>query len=153
MTAIGLSRPQAGVPRNAPLAEQVTLDLADIQSFVLYPVAFPFARFGFWRVPSIEAGRQFVASLVPLVTNAVHTGRPHDDRKPSELTLGFTFDGLAAVGVPWRSLASFAPEFQDGMKARAVDFRDELLVFCSELWLDEFHEHVLLDLPFIDVLC
>ena len=122
MTAIGLSRPQAGVPRNAPLAEQITLDLADIQSFVLYPVAFPFARFSFWRVPSVDAGRQFVASLIPMVTNAVHTGRPHDDRKPSELTVGFTFDGLAAVGVPWRSLATFAPEFQEGMKARAVEF-------------------------------
>jgi Dyp-type peroxidase family len=122
MTTLALSRPQAGVPRAAHLAEPVTLDLADIQSFVLYPVAFPFARFSFWRVPTVEAGRRFVDDLVPMVTNAVHSGRPHDDRKASEVTVAFTHDGLAAVGVPARSLASFSPEFQDGMQARAVQF-------------------------------
>lgn len=122
MTPLALSRPQAGVPRAAHLAEPITLDVEDIQSFVLYPVAFPFARFSFWRVPSVEAGRRFLDAIVPMVTNAVHSRCPHEDRKPSEVTVAFTCDGLAAVGVPARSVASFSPEFQAGMRSRAVEF-------------------------------
>jgi Dyp-type peroxidase family len=119
MSTIPLSRPQAAAYRNP---DPVTLDLADIQSYVLYPVAFPFARFHFFHVPNAAAGRAFVRAVTPMVTNATHSGMPHEDRKASELTLSFTHDGLAAVGVPPRSLASFPLDFQQGMKARADEF-------------------------------
>ena len=122
MSIIALSRPQAGVPVDKPLADAVTLDLADIQSLVLYPVAFPFGRFCYFRFPEMQAARAFVSTLVPLVTNATHSGRPHADRKASEVTVAFTHDGLAAAGIPGRSLASFSAEFQQGMKARAGTF-------------------------------
>ena len=154
MSTLALSRPQAGVPLDPRLANPVTLDLADIQSFVLYPVSFPFARFLFWRVPSVDAGRRFLAALVPMVTNAEHTGRPHDDRKPSEVTVAFTFDGLAACGVPWRSLATFSPEFQEGMKARAVEFLVDHGESHPERWeriWDKGNIHVLVAIQTTDI--
>ena len=114
MTTTAHSRLQAGDP--------VTLDLADIQSYVLYPVAFPYARFSFFQVPGVEAGRQFVRALATMVTNAMHSGRPYEERKESEVTVAFTHDGLAAIGVPARSLVSFPLEFQQGMKARAEQY-------------------------------
>ena len=37
----------------------------------------------------------------------------------TSLTVAFTFQGLRALGVPAASLDSFAPEFRQGMAARA----------------------------------
>src|SRR3954471_17074470 len=122
MSSIALSRPQAGVPVAKRLADPVTLDLADIQSLVLYPVAFPFTRFSYFKFSDRESARAFLTTLAPLVTNAIHTGQPHEDRKASEVTVAFTHDGLAAAGLPGRSLATFSAEFQQGMKARAATF-------------------------------
>ena len=41
-------------------------------------------------------------------------------RPESTLNVAFTYGGLKALGVPPRSLASFAPEFRQGMLARAA---------------------------------
>ena len=38
--------------------------------------------------------------------------------------MAFTFQGLVALGVPQASLDSFAPEFREGMAARAADLGD-----------------------------
>ena len=38
--------------------------------------------------------------------------------------MAFTYRGLDALGVPQDSLETFAPEFQQGMAARAVDLGD-----------------------------
>ena len=39
-------------------------------------------------------------------------------------TVAFTYHGLKQLGVPQESLDSFAPEFQQGMAARAADLGD-----------------------------
>ncbi len=45
--------------------------------------------------------------------------------KPAScFNLGFTYDGLKALGVPNASLASFAPEFKAGIARRAVKIND-----------------------------
>lgn len=118
MTTTALSRPQA----DGRLADPPTLDLADIQSYVLYPIAFPYARFSFFHVPGVEAGRRFASALTPMVTNAMRSVGLHEARKALEVTVAFTHEGLAAAGVPARSLASFPLEFQQGMKARAEQY-------------------------------
>ena len=122
MTSIALSRPQATLARDSRVADPVTLDLADIQSIVLYPVSFPFVRFFFFTFSDVSSARELLSRLVPLVTNAMHSGRPHEARKASEVTVALTHAGLAGAGVSARSLSSFSPEFQQGMKARAADF-------------------------------
>ncbi len=40
------------------------------------------------------------------------------------ITVGFTYHGLEALGVPQDSLQSFAPEFREGMAARATELGD-----------------------------
>ncbi len=40
------------------------------------------------------------------------------------ITVAFTYQGLKALGVPQQSLDSFAPEFQQGMAARAAELGD-----------------------------
>ncbi|MEP6690182.1 MAG: dyp-type peroxidase [Gemmatimonadaceae bacterium] len=99
----------------------VTLDLSDIQSFVLYPVGFPYARFSFFHVGDSLGGRAFVGALAELVSNAslpeFRDGKPVP--KPREVSVAFTYRGLAALGVPDHSLHSFPHDFTQGMRARA----------------------------------
>ena len=40
------------------------------------------------------------------------------------LTVAFTYQGLRVLGVPQESLDSFAPEFRQGMAARAAELGD-----------------------------
>jgi Dyp-type peroxidase family len=107
-----------------PPERAVSLELADIQSFVLYPVGFPFARFAFFRVGAGAGGRSFVGAIADLVSNAslpqFRDGKPVP--KPSEVSIAFTYDGLAALEVPQRSLRSFPVEFAQGMRARAREY-------------------------------
>jgi Dyp-type peroxidase family len=92
-----------------------TLDLADIQGNVLrgYPWH-PFARFMLYRIGSAERGREFLKQLLPLITPG------ECGRLPDKTTnVGITFPGLRALALPFESLASFPPDFQQGMRARA----------------------------------
>src|SRR4051794_17064557 len=47
------------------------------------------------------------------------SSRTSDSGNDTSLTVAFTYSGLEALGVPQTSLDSFAPEFREGMKARA----------------------------------
>ena len=52
-----------------------------------------------------------------------------DGRRPipahdAWITVAFTYQGLQALGVPQESLDSFAPEFREGMAARAAELGD-----------------------------
>ncbi|MDQ6828717.1 MAG: dyp-type peroxidase [Gemmatimonadota bacterium] len=99
----------------------ITLDLPDIQSFILYPVGFPHARFSFFHIDDAARGRAFVAAVAELVSDATLPpfvdGKPVP--KPSEVTVAFTYRGLAALEVPEHSLHSFPQDFAQGMRARA----------------------------------
>ena len=55
----------------------------------------------------------------------VDSGRPSADPPPGAwVTVTFTYQGLTALGVPQSSLDSFAPEFRQGMAARAAVLGD-----------------------------
>lgn len=118
---------------------KVILDLPDIQSFLLYPVAFPHARYCFFEFPEGEGARRFVADVTNLVTDAtLPAGAPHSGRKPCEITLGFTWPGLIALDVPPRALRSFPLDFQQGMKDRARDLLIDRGDSDPEMWEEVF---------------
>ena len=59
------------------------------------------------------------------VHTVVDSGRPTSDpSRDAWITVAFTHEGLKALGVPQESLDSFAPEFRQGMAARAAELGD-----------------------------
>src|SRR5947208_5356685 len=100
----------------APTA--TTLELSDIQSGALHPRPSPYAgRHLLLRIDDRAAGRELVRRLHGIVD----AGRPLSDPAGGGwLTVAFTYRGLEALGVPEASLESFAPEFKQGMAARAA---------------------------------
>jgi hypothetical protein len=68
------------------------------------------------RIKERADGRELARRLHGIVNPAGAAGTPDD----TSLTVAFTYHGLKALGVPQPSLDSFAPEFQQGMAARAA---------------------------------
>ena len=98
------------------------LELDDIQSGALHPRPSPYAgRHLLLRIDDREAGRELVRRLHGIVD----AGRPSAAPAAGAwLTVAFTYRGLEALGVPEASLESFAPEFKEGMAARAAILGD-----------------------------
>src|SRR5918994_1115616 len=98
------------------------LDLDDIQAGALHERPSPYVgTYVLLRVNDPQDGRDLVRRLIPLLSPA----RSVLDRTPSAwMTVAFTYQGLTALGVPPESLDSFAPEFRQGMAARAVELGD-----------------------------
>jgi Dyp-type peroxidase family len=97
-------------------ATDVTLDLDDIQSGALFERPSPYV--GTYLLLSIRDrrdGRALVRRLHRIVDAAGAASEPAE----TSLTVAFTYHGLKALGVPQPSLDSFAPEFREGMAARA----------------------------------
>ena len=98
------------------------LELDDIQSGALHERPSPYVgTYLLLRIDDRAAGRELVRRLLPLVSSARRSPAPEDD---AWITVAFTYQGLAALGVPQDSLDSFAPEFRQGMAARAADLGD-----------------------------
>jgi Dyp-type peroxidase family len=98
-----------------------SLELDDIQAGALSPRPTPYAgTFQIVRVDDPCAGRELLRRLIPHVESAGSV----DPARPVGLGLALSFHGLKALGVPEESLASFAPEFQEGMAARAAQLND-----------------------------
>lgn len=103
-----------------------TVPLDEIQSGIFDPTAIAFETHLFMGVGDPEAGRVFVRSLVGRVTTeASIPSDPHASAAQTRVTVGFTWAGLAALGVGGDVLASFPEEFRDGMAARAVILGDD----------------------------
>ncbi len=102
--------------------DSLNLDLEDVQTIVLRPGGYPAARYTFLHIPDAAAGRACLKKLVSLITDAQLTAE--GERPDLAINVGFTWKGLKALGVPWRSLASFPAEFQQGMRARAEYLHD-----------------------------
>jgi Dyp-type peroxidase family len=102
--------------------ETVSLELDDLQSGVLHPRPSPYVgTYLLLRIDDRAAGRELVRRLHPVVD----AGRPSSDpARGAWVTVAFTYQGLQALGVPQESLDSFAPEFQQGMAARAAELGD-----------------------------
>jgi Dyp-type peroxidase family len=103
-------------------SETVSLELDDIQSGVLHPRPSPYVgHYLLLRIDDRRAGRELVRRLHPVVS----AGQPASDpARDAWVTVALTYQGLQALGVPQASLDSFAPEFQQGMAARAAELGD-----------------------------
>ncbi|MFL6446956.1 MAG: Dyp-type peroxidase [Bryobacteraceae bacterium] len=93
------------------------LELDDIQSGVLRPRPTPFAAtYIIFRIDDRNAGRSLMRRLSTVVASAAH---PESPARDTWLSVGLSFQGLKALGVPQASLDAFPPQFQQGMAARA----------------------------------
>ena len=123
--------PPVAAPAPLPLIMQpntgggsgdVVLELDDIQSGALHERPSPYVgSYLLLRIDDRATGRELVRRLIPLVD----AGRPASlPAHGAWITVAFTYQGLEALGVPQDSLDSFAPEFREGMAARADELGD-----------------------------
>ena len=99
-----------------------TLDLDEIQATVLRPRPAPyFGTHVLLRVDDAQAGRAFLRRLLPHVDSAANWWSAVDPW----LSVGISYAGLEALGVPENSLRSFPESFRQGMAARARHLGDE----------------------------
>jgi deferrochelatase/peroxidase EfeB len=95
----------------------MSLDLEDLQHFLLSrPHAFA-ARYEFLSFPSADAGRKWLTTMVERVGTGASVGNERADAR--WITVAFTFEGLRALGVDEAELATFPAEFREGMGVRA----------------------------------
>src|SRR3954467_10824669 len=100
-----------------PEATHPHLELDDIQAGALFERPSPYVgRYLMLRITDRTDGRELVRRLHRITTSS----RTSDGGDDTSLTVAFTYHGLEALGVPRASLDSFAPEFREGMKARAA---------------------------------
>jgi Dyp-type peroxidase family len=100
----------------------ISLDLDDIQRGALHQRPSPYVgTYLLLRIGARDAGRELVRRLRPVVDPARSSS---DSAREAWVTVAFTYQGLKALGVPEDSLASFAPEFRQGMTARAAELGD-----------------------------
>ena len=110
-------RPVSG-PRSRPSPWR----LDDIQAPLLHPRPTRYAgAVILGRIDDRRDGRELLRRLIPFVPSAA--GPPEPDRE-AWAAVALSFQGLKALGVPEDSLASFPPEFQQGMAARAAELGD-----------------------------
>jgi Dyp-type peroxidase family len=95
------------------------MELDDIQSGVLRPRPSPYAAtYLLFRIDDRRSGRELVGRLAALVASAAHPRSPAADAD-TWVSVALTHHGLRALGLPQRSLDSFAWELRQGMAARA----------------------------------
>ena len=93
-----------------------SLELHDIQAGALYERPSPYVgTYLLLRIEDRADGRELVRRLHRIANPAAGA----DTADETSLTVAFTYHGLKALGVPQASLDSFAPEFRQGMAARA----------------------------------
>lgn len=90
------------------------LELTDIQGLLLHGRSYGFARYFFLSITDRLAARHWLAWVAGQIT----TAEPWAEMPPSTLYLGFTQDGLRALGLPEATLATFPEDFRQGMVAR-----------------------------------
>src|SRR5580698_3212402 len=99
-----------------------TLNLADIQGNVIRAYGLPKARFIFLNIADSDKGREFVDTVRYKVTSALpwkskenYPSSPTGEELPPKpkvtVNIAFTFWGLAALGLPMRTLQSMPAEF------------------------------------------
>jgi Dyp-type peroxidase family len=98
------------------------LELDDIQSGVLRPRPNPYAAsYVLLRIADRTAGRALMGRLGAVLTPASES----ESRVPDTwVSMALTYRGLEVLGVPADTLASFAWEFRQGMRARASALGD-----------------------------
>jgi Dyp-type peroxidase family len=100
----------------------VSLELDDVQRGVLHPRPSPYVgTYLLLRIDDRQDGREFVRRLLPAIASAASSRIPAQN---GSVSVAFTYQGLKALGVPEDSVESFAPEFRQGMAARAAELGD-----------------------------
>jgi Dyp-type peroxidase family len=101
------------------VAATIALELDDIQSGVLRPRPSPYAAaYLLFRIDQPRSGGELVGRLARVVASAGHETTPAADAD-TWVSVALTHHGLRALGLPQRSLDSFAWELRQGMAARA----------------------------------
>src|SRR5215470_4598655 len=100
-----------------PTEEAASLDFDGIQHFLMSRPPARAARYEFLTFGSATAGRAWLTGLIDKVGTAQAVGSNVADAR--WVTVGFTANGLRALGLSDASLASFPEEFRQGMAARA----------------------------------
>ena len=96
------------------------LELDDIQAGALFERPSPYVgTYLLLHITDRADGRELVRRLHRIVS-----GSQTSERTDTTLTVAFSYHGLQALGVPQTSLDSFAPEFREGMAARAAVLGD-----------------------------
>jgi deferrochelatase/peroxidase EfeB len=99
----------------------VALEMDDIQAGALEPRPVPYAGvYQILRLDDRHAGRELLRRLIPYLNSVAS----FDPKTPVSLAVALSFQGLEALGVPEESLATFPPEFQQGMAVRAAELGD-----------------------------
>jgi Dyp-type peroxidase family len=105
-----------------PSTQAPMLDLHEIQATVLRVRPAPyFGSHVVLRVDDAQAGRELLRRLAPHVDSAANWWKPAS----AWLSVGISYAGLEALGLPRNSLESFPEAFRVGMAARARELRDE----------------------------
>jgi Dyp-type peroxidase family len=105
-----------------PSTQKPLLDLDEIQATVLRLRPAPyFGSHVALRVDDARAGRELLRRLTPYVDSAANWWSAADPW----LSIGISYAGLAALGLPQDSLQSFPEAFRVGMAARSRELRDD----------------------------
>ena len=100
----------------------VTLELDDMQAALVHPRPTRYAgAVLLGRIDNPRDGRELLRRLIPFIPSGAGSTDPS---QVAWAAVGISFQGLKALGVPEESLASFPPEFQQGMAARAAELGD-----------------------------
>src|SRR3954454_19367958 len=94
------------------------LELDDIQHILLARAPALAARYEFLSFRNPSAGRRWLTGILPTVQSAGEA-RASIDEHGRWVTVGFTWDGLRALGLDAVSLDTFPDDFTQGMVARA----------------------------------
>jgi len=94
-----------------------SLDLEDIQHFLMSRPPARAARYEFLHFRNERGGGAWLAGLIDKVGTAKKVGSSIVDSR--WVTIGLTWNGLKALGVDADSLATFPEEFRQGMATRA----------------------------------
>ena len=102
--------------------ESSSLELDDIQGGAIHQRPSPYVgTYLLLRIDDRQAGQELIRRLLPAVCSASASSDPAQN---AWVTVAFTYQGFKALGMPKASLDSFAPEFRQGMAARAAELGD-----------------------------
>jgi deferrochelatase/peroxidase EfeB len=96
----------------------MSLELDDIQHFLLTRPHAMAARYEFLSFPSADRGRAWLSTILEKVGSGATVNA--SDPSTRWVTVAFTWNGLRALGVEEPDLATFPEEFRQGMAARAA---------------------------------
>ena len=116
---MGILQQSGGISSDpaARTGESDSLEFEDIQHFLMSRPPARAARYEFLTFRSASGGRAWLTGLIDKVGTARAVGQSVLDSR--WVTVGFTWNGLRALGVAEASLATFPQEFRQGMAARA----------------------------------